>query len=306
MIVASIDIGTNTVLLLIAEVNHDKTLSTILNEYRIPRIGKGLLPGNPIDTNKIQTLIKVLREYEVLTKKYNCEKVLVTATNALRISSNGREITKIIREQFGWNVNIVSGEEEAYLSYLGAISDLTNKGKVIVIDIGGGSTELIYGNRNEIIYKNSFQIGVVSGTGQFLKNDPPTFTQMENFEKYLENVFKELGTTKYAPDVVIALAGTPTTLACMDLNIEEYNEELVEGHNLTFDKIYQIKKHIKKLSSIEILNSYKSVAKGREDLILAGGIILLKIMELINLDYIRVSTKGIRYGTIIKEFVLYM
>ena len=98
----------------------------------------------------------------------------------------------------------------------------------------------------------------------------------------------------------------PTTLACMDLNIEEYNEELVEGHNLTFDKIYQIKKHIKKLSSIEILNSYKSVAKGREDLILAGGIILLKIMELINLDYIRVSTKGIRYGTIIKEFVLYM
>jgi exopolyphosphatase/guanosine-5'-triphosphate,3'-diphosphate pyrophosphatase len=301
MIVASIDIGTNTVLLLIAEVSKDNKLTTILNEYRIPRIGKGLLPGEPIAENKVKELFSVLSEYESIIKKNECKQVLVTATNALRIASNNKIISEEIWEQLNWKVNIVSGEDEAYLSYLGAVSDILEEAEALVIDIGGGSTELIFGNNSVIKYKNSFHTGVVSCTERFLKDDPPTLEQLQEFEQHLDNVFRKLSSLNYAPAIAIALAGTSTTLACMNLNIKNYDEELIEGHILKFNEIYNIKDDIRRLSSSELLKSYNLVVKGREDLILAGSIILLKIMDLLEIDKVRVSTKGIRYGAILKE-----
>jgi len=301
MIVASIDIGTNTVLLLIAEVSKDNKLTTILNEYRIPRIGKGLLPGEPIAENKVKELFSVLSEYESIIKKNECKQVLVTATNALRIASNNKIISEEIWEQLNWKVNIVSGEDEAYLSYLGAVSDILEEAEALVIDIGGGSTELIFGNNSVIKYKNSFHTGVVSCTERFLKDDPPTLEQLQEFEQHLDNVFRKLSSLNYAPAIAIALAGTSTTLACMNLNIKNYDEELIEGHILKFNEIYNIKDDIRRLSSSELLKSYNLVVKGREDLILAGSIILLKIMDLLKIDKVRVSTKGIRYGAILKE-----
>jgi exopolyphosphatase/guanosine-5'-triphosphate,3'-diphosphate pyrophosphatase len=289
------------VLLLIAEVDQEKKVDAILNEYRIPRIGKGLLPGKPISENKVMDLFNVLNEYEKIIEENNCERVLVTATNAFRIASNNDEIAQKIWEQFHWKVNIVPGEDEAYLSYLGAVSDVKDEAEILVIDIGGGSTELIFGNRNTVSYRKSFHTGVVSGTEKFLLNDPPTTEQVQEFEQHLDLVFKELLILNYAHEITIALAGTPTTLACMSLEIEEYNEEKIEGYVLKFDNIYRIKKYIRSLPSAEILNNYKSVVKGREDLILAGDIILLKIMDLLKINNVRVSTKGIRYGAIIKE-----
>ncbi len=305
MIVASIDIGTNTVLLLIAEVDQHRKLNTILNEYRIPRIGKGLLPGGPITEEKVKALFNVLTEYENIIKRKNCERVFITATNAFRIASNNDEIAQEIWEQFHWKVNIVPGEDEAYLSYLGAVSDVQNNNNVLIIDIGGGSTELIFGNKNTIEYRKSFHTGVVSGTEKFFRNDPPSSEQINEFEQHLDLTFTELPSLKYAPQIIIALAGTPTTLACMSLDIEEYNEEKIEGYVLNFSEIYRIKEYIRGLSSKRILESYRSVVKGREDLILAGSVILLKIMELLKIDNVKVSTKGIRYGAIIKEIKKY-
>jgi exopolyphosphatase/guanosine-5'-triphosphate,3'-diphosphate pyrophosphatase len=152
-----------------------------------------------------------------------------------------------------------------------------------------------------IKYKNSFHTGVVSCTERFLKDDPPTLEQLQEFEQHLDNVFRKLSSLNYAPAIAIALAGTSTTLACMNLNIKNYDEELIEGHILKFNEIYNIKDDIRRLSSSELLKSYNLVVKGREDLILAGSIILLKIMDLLKIDKVRVSTKGIRYGAILKE-----
>ena len=303
MIIASIDIGTNTVLLLIAEINPGEKIKTILNEYRIPRIGKGLLAGHPIEKNAQEILVKVLKEYEEIIKKNTCEKVLVTATNAFRIASNSREISQLILKQFGWEVNIVLGEDEAYLSYLGAVSDIQSNDDILVIDIGGGSTELISGKKDIINYRKSFQAGVVSGSEKFLKSDPPTDIQLHRFEKYLDHTFEELLSLNYAPTETIALAGTPTTLACMSLNIGKYDENLIEGLVLKYAEISKIKRNISSLSNLEILKNYSSVVKGREDLILAGSIILLKTMKLLKIDDIKVSTRGIRYGAILKEIM---
>lgn len=303
MIVASIDIGTNTVLLLIAKTEGGKQLTTILNEYRIPRIGKGLLAGNPIKSEKISELLRVLSEYEIVIKRYNCERIIVTATNAFRIASNRYEIEKNIIDQFGWKVNTITGEEEAQLSFLGSVVNIARDEEILVIDIGGGSTELTFGTDSKIKFRKSFQIGVVSGTEKFLKNDPPCFQEIKKFENHLDNLFNELKNPGYAPQKTIALAGTPTTLACMNHGFTKYNEELIEGNILDFKEILHIKEILSKLSSFEIIRIYKSIVNGREDLILCGSIILLKIMAKLNLSNVIVSTKGIRYGAIIKEII---
>jgi exopolyphosphatase/guanosine-5'-triphosphate,3'-diphosphate pyrophosphatase len=126
---------------------------------------------------------------------------------------------------------------------------------------------------------------------------------LEGLREHIQKVLGELSTLNYKPDISIAIAGTPTTLACMDLNLGKYDDKLIEGHKLSYYKIDEIVNIIQNLTFTEIKNTYKCIVKGREDLILAGSIILLKIMELTKVDYIIVSTKGIRYGAIIKEVI---
>ena len=146
MIIASIDIGTNTVLLLVAEVDTvTKKINSLRNVQRIPRIGKGLSPGRRISKDSIALFYSTLSEYRDIINQFRCEKVLVSATNAFRIASNKEELVSQIKEKFGFDVHVITGEEEGKFAYLGAISDYHEENNTLVIDIGGGSTELISG-----------------------------------------------------------------------------------------------------------------------------------------------------------------
>lgn len=301
MIVASIDIGTNTVLLLIAKAGNKRKLQTILDEYRIPRVGKGLLPDKNISDDRIHALFNVLNEYYILIKDHKCDKVVVTATNALRTALNGKEIAHRITDEFGWNVNIVTGVEEANLSYLGAVSGINNKSDKMVIDIGGGSTELTIGTAKEMKFRESFHTGVVSGSERFFKNDPPLKSEIDALRKHLSDIFSKLKTKAYAPIMTIALAGTPTTLACMKQNLEHFDEEKVEGSKLSYIDVKEMVDKLSVLSSYDILNEYKAIVSGRQDLILTGAVILLFIMDMLKIDNVFVSTKGLRYGAILSE-----
>ncbi|MEJ2195297.1 MAG: hypothetical protein P8X73_10640 [Ignavibacteriaceae bacterium] len=148
MIIASIDVGTNTVLLLLAEVNTStKSLSTILNEYRMPRLGKNLKPGGNISNDKIEMLLSILTDYQKIIESHNTDNVIVTATNAFRIADNANEIIKQIKDKFGYNVNVISGETESEYAFYGAVPKSADNKLSLVIDIGGGSTELIIGSR---------------------------------------------------------------------------------------------------------------------------------------------------------------
>ncbi len=192
MTIASIDIGTNTVLLLIAEIDlKDKKIKSILNVQQIPRIGQGLKKGKPISKEKILSLLQILNVYNLKIKSYKCEQILVTATNAFRIASNSQEIISLIKSEFGFDTKIVSGEDEALLSFMGAFSNQSNK-EILMIDIGGGSTELTFGSNDKILFNKSFNIGVVSGTENFLFDDPPSQLQINNFIMEIDQVFNDL------------------------------------------------------------------------------------------------------------------
>ncbi len=301
MIIASIDIGTNTILMLIANVDASKKIisSTIIDEYRIPRIGKGLSPDKEIGPQQIENLFVVLGEYHQLIKKYNCDKVIAVATNAFRISSNGRKLACEIRNKFGFDVEIISGDDEAKFSYLGAANNKFKGANNLVIDIGGGSTEIIIGNDENILFKKSFLIGVVSGKEKYLNANPLLPAQINKLKEELIKLFNGVYLEKFKIDKTFAIAGTPTTLACLKLNLDHYEESIIEGSDLTKDEVNDFISELSILSPSEILGKYKAVVQGREDVLLCGTIILHTIMEILNLDSVTVSTKGIRYGAIV-------
>lgn len=299
MIIASVDIGTNTVLLLIAEVDETSfEITPLLNEYKMPRIGRGLKLSGRIAVERIEKLFTVLSGYKSIISKYNVDNVLVTATNALRIAANAPEIVERIKKQLSWNVNIISGKTEAEFAFLGAVPVSTKNKNILVIDIGGGSTELILGNENSIEYRKSFPIGSVSVTENYLKNSPPLDMGLRELKIHLETIFTEIK-NKVAPDLTYSIAGTPTTLFCMMNEIKSFDDSIVEGGILKHGDIANLIQELQKLSSEEIRNDYGKIMRGREDIILGGSIILLNIMELLHLSNVIVSSRGVRYGAIV-------
>ncbi|HVO73470.1 MAG TPA: hypothetical protein VMT35_05575, partial [Ignavibacteriaceae bacterium] len=266
---------------------------------RIPRIGKGLIPGKSIKKEKKKVLMEILSDYREKMNKFHCEKNIVVATNALRIAANGKEIANEISEKFSLNVIIVTGEEEAKLSFLGAVSEYNNEKNVVVIDIGGGSTELIFGKGDQIYFKNSFPVGVVSLTEKYLKHDPPLEEEIKKLRFILKTKFSEIPGKNFTPEAAIAIAGTPTTLACIQKRLHEFDEQAIEGSFLQLNELEKLINELSGLKKNKILELYKSVVKGREDVLLAGTIILFEIMNMLKVDKVIVSTKGIRYGAVL-------
>ena len=299
MIIASIDIGTNTVLLLIAEVDETSfEITPLINEYKMPRIGRGLKLNKNIAVDRIEKLLTILSEYKSIISKYNVDDVLVTATNALRIAANSVEIVERIKKQLSWNVNIISGKSEAEFAFLGAVPVSIKNKSNLVIDIGGGSTELILGKENNLKYRKSFQIGSVIATENYLKNSPPLDKELSKLKIELETIFVEIK-NKLAPDLTYSIAGTPTTLFCMVNEIKNFDDSIVEGGILHYEDIVKMIQELIKFTPIEIRNRYGKIMRGREDIILGGSIILLNIMRLLNLSEVIVSSRGIRYGAIV-------
>jgi exopolyphosphatase / guanosine-5'-triphosphate,3'-diphosphate pyrophosphatase len=300
MTIASVDIGTNTVLLLIAEVDSSTNkIVPLINEYRMPRIGQGTKLSEVISREKLTLLYEVLNEYKSIINRYNCEKIILTGTNAFRLASNTFDVIKEIKKSFDFDLTVISGEEEAEYAYLGTISNLDSTDNLIVIDIGGSSTEIIHGNSYKILSKNSLQLGSVSGTEQFLKSSPPLKTEIENFNREIINQFSAIE-KKIASKQVIAIAGTATTIACMKLGLKEFEEDLVDRSPISIQDMKTIIDELSFLKTNEILKKYGSVMTGREDIIFAGAFILFQFMKHFSLEKIKVSTRGIRYGAIVK------
>jgi len=300
MIIASVDIGTNTILLLIAEIdNSSKHIKTLRDELRIPRIGKGLLVNSSIKQEKVDLLFKSLSEYKKIIDEYSCNKVILTATSAFRLASNAEELVKIIKSELDLDITIVTGKDEARLSYLGAISSFPDEVKYLVIDIGGGSTEIIYGDKTGIQFSNSFNVGAVNLTERFLKKQPPDENEIKQFNGFVQEAFSSIEIDRIIPSKTIAIAGTPTTLACIKQKLTEYNESVIEGSILTKADIKEFTYMLSKLSPDDVRSKFGSIVSGREDVLYAGSAILYFLLDHMDIQEVIVSTKGIRYGAII-------
>ena len=298
MKIASIDVGSNTVLLLIADVKDGQVLP-IVNEYRIPRISSGLQKSGVISDDSIKKLFKILAEYKSIIKSYNCEKVIVNGTQALRVAKNSEFIRDEIKRIFDFDLHIISGETEALLSFKGAISSFPNENIYSIIDIGGASTEIVLGNREKIIFRKSFPIGVVVSKENYLKSNPPTDDELKIYKTKLHSIFEELAQIDFTNSELIAVAGTPTTLSGLKLGLTKYSEAKIEQSILTNSDLTHYISKFQKLTYTEIEEQFSPIVTGREDVILSGSLILQHLLTLLKKDKLFVSGRGLRYGAVL-------
>jgi len=304
MTIASIDLGSNTVLLLIAEFDPiSNQVKTILNKYNAPRVSAGLTNGNEISTTKISELKNILKLYTDLSSEYSCQVMICKATNAFRIASNSMQIISEVSDKYKLNIEIISGDEEARLTFIGTVFPLEKDQFCTVIDIGGGSTEIIYGTNDNFHFKKSFNIGVVAVTEKFFLHNPPKETEIKEAEKFISAMTEEIVRSIPPGIKTFAVAGTPTTLACIKNNMKIFEEKEIDNSLLTIEDVINISKDLCTLNKKEVAIRYGQVVEGREDVLFAGCLILYRLMKQLGLNEIIVSTKGLRYGTVIDYLI---
>lgn len=297
---ASIDIGTNTVLLLVAEV--EGTSLTVLEEQqRVPRLGAGVDESRELSNEAMWRVVESLKEFQdiVHTKYSGINEIFVTATSAVRDANNRCDFIDFVKQQTGLEIQLLNGIEEAEYTFVGALSVLDSvESYKMIIDIGGGSTEIAYGEQ-QLQDCYSYDVGCVRFTERFLKDDPPTNQQVKRCRDEIKKVFTNYEFTNTDQTTLIGVAGTVTSLAFIDLELSGYNAELLSGHKISKERL---KKYIQKFrgyTSTELEQRYSTVMKGRADIFFAGLLILDEFMDRYHFEELITSTGGIRHGTIL-------
>lgn len=304
MIKSSIDIGTNSVLLLVAEVTANG-INVLYEEQRIPRLGRGVDRDKNLQADSQTRVVNVLKEYlEILKSEYPNvnQKPIVTATSAVRDSSNRAEFLDKVRQETGLEVLLLSGRKEAETTFAGALSVLEDSSDQysVVLDIGGGSTEIAGGRGYELKSAESLDIGSVRFTERYFKHDPPDENEINSARHAIINELK----TASLPDDdyrAIGVAGTVLSIAAITMGLNEYNAGKLNGHVLRKEEIQSFINEIISLTSYSIEEKHPEFLKRRGEVILAGAIILDEFLSYAGKEEIMISTGGIRYGIILNE-----
>jgi len=288
MRVGAIDIGTNSVRLLIAEHNSGG-LNKLVSQLRTPRLGEGIHQSGYLKEEAILRTIEALREYREILNDYNAE-VIAVATSAVRDAKNQDIFLERVKDETGIDIKVIKGTEEAKLSYLGVISAIEDlKDQVLVIDIGGGSTEFIFGKSKEISEFNSINLGAVRLTESYNEN-------VEDMRKEAKRMLADLLKDSNV-EQLIGVGGTVTTLVSIREELESYDYNSIHGADLSKRDIIKILDDLSLLSLKERREVIGLEAK-RADIILAGIVILLEIMEASGQVTVKVSDDSILEGIV--------
>lgn len=308
---ASIDIGTNTFRLLISDIDCGGGPRQKLMTREITRLGGGFTATGGLTEDSMARGIATLSTFSGLLREHKVDKVRAVATSVVRESHNGPDFIRRVKEKTGLDVEVIGGDEEALLALKGVLSCVTLKtGDALVFDIGGGSTEYILSGLGNPVYSESLKLGVVHAAETFLHSDPTTNEEIEavsnhaqeRLAPYLNNLSGK-GLKKMLPpenmDIsLIGTAGTITTLAALDQKLNEYDPSRINNYILTHDKVKKLLNDIYPLSLAE-RRKVCSLEKGREDLIVAGTVIVLKTMEIFGFKEMMVSDGGLLEGVLI-------
>ncbi|MCX6135442.1 MAG: Ppx/GppA phosphatase family protein [Ignavibacteriales bacterium] len=302
MRLTTIDIGTNTILMLIADVSADGVISPVRDELIIARLGRGVDAERRITAETSTRVLSHLRQFKSISESLNSEAIIACGTSALRDAANRQEFVDTVRQELGFGISILSGEEEAELTYRGAVSEFLSgdaEPRLAVLDIGGGSTELTIGVGASVSQRVSTDVGSVRLTERIPLASPPS-------PAALERAISEVRiTTSRFPRLttqtrLIGVAGTVTTLAAIEINLERYERTIVSGHFLTLVSIEHIFNQLKTLNTSEMMRDFPQIESGRADIIVAGILILIESMRKLGVDGITVSDRGLRYGMVLR------
>jgi exopolyphosphatase/guanosine-5'-triphosphate,3'-diphosphate pyrophosphatase len=299
---ASIDLGTNTFLLLVADVDGQK-IEPVIEREEIIRLGKGVDAAGNISSEAMARGLKCLEEYVSQARAHGAEKVYASGTSALRDARNREAFRKQVREKLGIDVEIISGEEEARYTYRGALlSAQASIENLTLIDIGGGSTEVVVGNREDIFSARSVDIGSVRLTERFFHSDPIISSEMDAAKQAIRRAILD-----YEPllkerrsSTLLGVAGTITTLAAIAQRLPSFDPKKIDGYWLSRCQIEDI---VEMLAVLPLARRRQvpGLRPERADVIVAGALILETFMAKFDFGRLLVSQRGLRYGFLLEK-----
>ena len=299
--IATLDVGTNTVLLLVAEPAPGGGLKSILDRARITRLGREVDRNGNLDLDAFRRTLGTVAEFAGAAIAAGAEKIIAVATSALRDASDGAEFIRAVRERAGVELQIISGREEAELSHLAVLRglDLEPNSRLLIVDIGGGSTEFIREEPGRELEMTSLQMGSVRLTERIIRHDPPSAREIEELRTTIDHALADLG-WDWRPDTLVGIAGTVTTVCAVALEMDTYDHSRVHGHVLPRAEVSRVARLFGELPLVE-RKKLKGLMEGRADVIFAGSMILDRIMEQFGATSVIVSDQGVRWGLAWRE-----
>jgi exopolyphosphatase/guanosine-5'-triphosphate,3'-diphosphate pyrophosphatase len=301
---AGIDIGTNSVRLLTGEFHHaahGPSLQTLRRLMTITRLGEGVDEHGLLNPDAVERTMATLRSYRGLMRTDEVEAWEVAATSAARDASNASVFMQHVEEIMETPPRVLSGEEEASLSFLGATYDLRGfrpqKGNLLVVDIGGGSTEVIVGGDGRILEAFSIDVGCVRMSERFLASDPPLPRELREMEDHIRRELAPRSgrVSRWEPVLMLGLAGTITTLSGLKQGLERYDGDAIHHSWLNVSDVEALYKRLYSLPLVERREAMK-LEPGRADVIVGGTAVLLVFLRELDIREFLVSEEDILDG----------
>ena len=302
MKIAALDVGSNTVLMLVVDCAGDEKPRVLADLARITRLGRGVDACGHLDPQSAARTLDTIAEFTTEARALGAETMVGAATAALRDAADGSEFLATVKQRTGLSLEIISGQTEAQLSYLSTRKGLgiSSAEKLLIVDIGGGSTELIRADPEHAPDVVSLRLGSVRLTERFINHDPPDANEEHGLRAHIDNALGELGWT-YRPAKMVGIAGTVTTLCAIHLGLEQYAPDSIHGYRLGVMEIRQL---LALLGSIplEKRKQLRGMEPGRADVLFAGAVILERVMHHFGCGEVIVSDQGVRWGLMWREF----
>jgi len=293
--IAAIDIGTNTLLLLVAERSDDGGLMAVHEDCQFGRLGKNLDASGNLDPSAVERSLDVARRYRSAMQAHGVERVHAVGTQALREAGNRADFVGPAEEMFGCEIEIISGEREAELVYLASAKSFPDMAAdtMVVADVGGGSTETIVGTAGSVTFRHSTPIGSVRLAERHLKHDPPSPEDATALVEAAAAALAPLDLPSGVP--LVATAGTATTLATVELKLAEYDPDRIQGLRLDQAVVErQLARYLEQ--TVAERQKMPGLEPERADVIPAGTAIFLCLMRKLGADELIVSDRGVRWG----------
>jgi exopolyphosphatase/guanosine-5'-triphosphate,3'-diphosphate pyrophosphatase len=298
--IAVVDVGTNTTRLYIAEVDGGRVTRELTRISRVTRLGAGVDASGRLATDALAREYTVLDEYHRMITATTPQRAVAVMTSAVRDAANGQQFADDVSSRFALEVHVISGDEEAQLTYLGATDELQadpGGAPTLVFDIGGGSTEIVIGHGHRVDFHVSTQTGVVRQADRHIRSDPPTIEELQALAEDVRAVLEQSVPAEYRahPGRALGVAGTPTSLAAIAQDLDPYDPSRVHGYRLSAQKRDEI---FKRLAAMPLAQrkQVRGLHPDRAIAILPGIVILTEIMSLFGLDTIEVSEHDILRG----------
>ena len=298
MRVAVVDVGSNSTRLLVADVSRGR-VSEVERRSAVTRLAEGVDATGRLGEAPQARVLATVADYVEAIERHGADRRVAVMTSAVRDAANGRGLADAVRERFGLDARTLTGAEEARLTYLGATAerDADDPTPRVVVDIGGGSTELVVGAGGRMEFHVSTQAGVVRQSERHLASDPPRPEQLEALAADVTGVLEAAvpARERGRPQAAVAVAGTATSCAAIDMELEPYDAARVEGHVLSRARLGQL---LSRLASMPLAarRQVPGLHPDRAPTIVAGVVILATVLRFLGLDATEVSERDILWG----------